>query len=175
MNPHQGHGGARAGAGRKRQLTFCERMRIGVACENRWQELTREASLQRAEREAQKHAEKEEPGRDTRGLLRAKQAALQAIPVPLRQARAADPTPLGGNDNIDVLVEDVRDWIRIRGGPVVADPATGASGGLVRLRGYKEQVVAEVATAASEGFGRAISSRMVKRCWDEYRRRFVNR
>lgn len=158
MKPENKRGGRRIGAGRKPVLTELEKLWVGGECEARWRSKTQEKSRARFEA----HCE---------DLVEAHKR-IQAVRLEERRNRASNPNPLGsGEDRLDELVADVREEI--------------ASANLARgenpnnrlwsyriIRPYDESpgIIAEVAKLASEQLGRKVSTRMVERAWDKFRK-----
>ena len=158
MNRRSGHGGQRAGAGRKALLGFEERILIATAFE---QQATEAA---KAKADAQLRAA--DPSIEEIEDLHRR---IQDVPVEDRQKRAQKKTPLGeGNSTLDDLVGDLRLWVEgegsRKGGRLIPAPR--------RIYAQRKAVLEAVAAEATERFGLPISPRFVEGCVEEYRRFF---
>jgi hypothetical protein len=155
MNKQSGHGGHRAGAGRKPLLPFEERISIAVDFEQRV------TAVQRAK--ADERARETDP---TLEHIEEFSGDIQSVPLSARRSRSRDKTEFGdGDSRIDELVGDLRSWIDERGSRLVTKP-------IRRLYRERGSILEAVAEAATQRYGVTISARFVEGCVEEYRRLF---
>ena len=146
-------GGKREGAGRHPTLGFADRLTIGSECEHR-QRLEAEAGLQAARDQLFGKSDYDE-----------QIARLHAIPVSERKGFF---DTCEGQDH----AEEIEFARREMAGIDAHDPSQAPR--VFRLRaprpyGVRNRIEAEVAEWATERYGKRISTRLVKTCWDEFR------
>ncbi|HEV2604072.1 MAG TPA: hypothetical protein VGU24_10475 [Microvirga sp.] len=152
-----GHGGRRAGAGRKPNFDFYERLWIGI-------EYERHAAAA-AKAHADEHARATDP---TLEYINDLYEQIQDVSIEERQKRLRKKRPIGeGDHNLDNLVGDLRAWLEKRGSRWIPAPR--------RIYGQRKAILQAVAAAASEQFGVPVSPRFVEACHEEYRSNFPRR
>lgn len=138
-------GGARPGSGRPQAFDALERAAIGATCFRRLSEERERLRWERHERR---------PGIDD--LRTAQAAVVGALTGPDKRLTAL-------RKNVDVEVHAIR-----KAPAFVESPSRLFDVPMVRIKGIKPAVVAEVAAAFSREFGRLVTERTVKRCLAEH-------
>ena len=99
-----GHGGKRAGAGRKLVLSPAERLLVGAFCENGWRALAEDRSIDRYQRQAKIRQ------------VRAAQSRADLVPMSKRKTRSARDT----RDDIAGDIDDALNAQRLTTIPTAA-------------------------------------------------------
>ena len=148
-----GRGGKRAGAGRKRILSDEQMIIVAGACEERLNELWEHA---------RDHAFRSRPG----------YGKLRSAGSRIRQLISKNPHNWEKTDEVHRLQETVQDAIKsmrntpswvTRSNPLFPRTAP-------RPYRRKHEIIAAISEEYSEKWGLTLTTRMVKRCWDEARK-----
>lgn len=148
-------GGVRSGAGRKPALTALQRMSLGADCESRFNRYAA-AKLDAAVASAL----------DRQPEYDAMMKEVHSIPVGERADWLSSEAASDHRDDVEGIM---RSQFR------VPDDFDGPVGRGIHVRvtkpyGVKRAIIDEVAAEAALSLGISVSSRLVRECWDEFRK-----
>lgn len=156
------HGGKRAGAGAPRLVDYFERIAIGAEVENKLNEVAHSEATQRIKKKRLNFAIKSQKvGRADAVKLLSRIEEIHAELVMLGPSERQRETKLAVRDESE-RIGDVRENIAATGGAFFSEP-------LMRPKGSRGKIIAQVAEWASKNYARKIKPSFVEDCLKEYR------
>lgn len=148
-------GGLRAGAGRKSVLTDMERMLLGADCESRFNRFAA-AKLEAAVASAINQRTEYDAMIDE----------VRSVPIDDREEWLTTEAASYHRDDVEGIMRTQHGLPDDYDGPV----SRGIHVQVTKPYGVRKTIVWEVAKAAADTWGRPVSPRLVRECWDEFRK-----
>ena len=136
------HGGTRAGAGRKRALSWRQLISVGAECERLWREAAEEGAFAQYEQDPRVKE------------IRIEQGRSELIPQRLRRTRSGKESMRDIEDDIETILGDRRRAVSI---PVK------------RPWGARSRIIERARAWCRDRYGLNVTARRVEAGWDAYR------